>query len=409
MIIDPIVVFSTAAAIILLGFAANQFFKRTGVPAFLFLIFAGVLLGPIFNIISSNLLIPLLATFAEFTLMMVLFYGGITINLKKLLKGGGRIMVEVMLYVFISIALIAAFGNYAFGWGWSQSLIFASIIGGETTAAVVVPLTQGLKLREPTRIFLVLESTLNSVFLVMLFITFVSLYQNGGASISAAVTAVLSNFSIGIVAGIALSIIWVLTLNYVKRQKYTYVLTLSFILLTYVASSVVGGSGLLAVLIFGIFLGNNGFIGGLLKRRITMRQLEHRLEDFYEEVSFLFETFFFVLLGLVFSITLNNLIFGLVAGGILTLILLAVRTFSVSISTFKSEIRKDRKIIISLCAMGTTPATLAFLALSDKIPLANSFLQLTTYIIIFTNIVASIGAYFYFRNSKARSPSTRVV
>ncbi len=188
MTIDPLVVFSTAAAIILAGFAADQLFKKTGIPSFLFLIFAGVLLGPVFGIISENLLLPVLSTLAELTLMMVLFYGGMNTRLKTLLSSGSRIMVQILIYVFVSTALIAAFANYVLGWGGIQSLIFGAIVGGEISAAVMIPLSTALKLRGQTRAFLALESAFTAIFSVLLFITFVGLYQTGSASLSSAVT-----------------------------------------------------------------------------------------------------------------------------------------------------------------------------------------------------------------------------
>ena len=45
-----------------------------------------------------------------------------------------------------------------------------------------------------------------------------------------------------------------------------------------------------------------------------------------------------------------------------------------------------------MCAQGLTPATLAILAVSLQLPHANTFVNIVTYIIILTNIVATAGA-----------------
>ena len=68
-----------------------------------------------------------------------------------------------------------------------------------------------------------------------------------------------------------------------------------------------------------------------------------------------------------------------------------------SISTFRSEIAKDKGLILVAFAQGTTPATLAILALSYNLPLSGSFLTLVTYIIIFTNIITTVGAFSFAR------------
>lgn len=44
---DTVFVFSIVAAIIVVGFAGELFFKKTGIPAFVFLIFMGILIGPV--------------------------------------------------------------------------------------------------------------------------------------------------------------------------------------------------------------------------------------------------------------------------------------------------------------------------------------------------------------------------
>ena len=398
---DPVFIFSIAAVIIFIAFIADQFFKKSGIPAFIFLIFAGIILGPITNLISRDVMLPILGTIAELTLAMVLFYGGMGIKLHKLLANSGRVFIQVVLYVIPSTLLIATFANYVLGWGWPQALIFGSIVGGETTSAVMVPLSKGLKLKEATRVFLVLESAMNSVFSVILFLTFIGFYQTGTASPYAAIDNIVSNFSIGIVIGLTLSLVWIYVLDYVKQHKYTYVLTLGFLLATYVIADVFGGSALLAVLIFGVLLANHRFVEVFLRRKLHINLLQHKLSEFQEELSFLLEAFIFVFLGLIFSISLNNVFFGLLIGGMVTLILLIVRGLAVSTSTFRSAISKDKKTLMLLCAQGLTPATLSVLALGYGIPLANTFIGLVTYVIIFTNIVTAIGSYLAAKRLKS--------
>ncbi|MCL4400942.1 cation:proton antiporter, partial [Candidatus Parvarchaeota archaeon] len=399
---NPVEIFSIVAAIILIGFAGDQFFRRTGVPSFLFLILAGIIIGPILGIFSPTMLLPALGTISILTLTMVLFSGGIYINIRALLRNGGRIFTQVILYVILSMIIIAFFAHSVLGWDWTQALIFGSIVGGETTAAVMVPLARRLPLVEDVRVFLTVESALNSILTVIFFITFVGLYQSGGVSLSNAVSSIASNLSIGIVIGLALSLIWIYLLNAIKKYKYTYVLTLGLLFLTYSVSSSLGGSGLLAVLIFGIVLGNHGFIGEIIHKVFKMSTLEKRLAEFQEEISFLLETFFFVFLGLIFSIALSSLLFGLIIGSAIVIILLASRAFATTISTFRSRLAYNKKTIFLLCAQGLTPATLAILALSYNIPLANTFVELVTYIIIITNIVTTVGSYLAFNSNKPK-------
>ena len=83
-------VFALVAGIIVIGFAGQIFFKKTGIPIYIFLILTGIILRPILNVFSRQSLIPVLAIFAELTLLMVLFYGGLGLNFRSVLANGGK-------------------------------------------------------------------------------------------------------------------------------------------------------------------------------------------------------------------------------------------------------------------------------------------------------------------------------
>src|SRR5436309_9266129 len=163
------VIFGLVAGIIILGFGGELFFKRTGVPSFLFLIFIGILLGPVLGAIPGQQLLPILGTVATLTLIMVVFYSGMDTNIRTVVSGSGRILMQVTLYVIPSIIVIGVIQHFLLGWDLLQSLIFGSIIGGETTAAVVIPLSRSLKLRDKTITFVSVESTLNSIYSIVIF------------------------------------------------------------------------------------------------------------------------------------------------------------------------------------------------------------------------------------------------
>ena len=138
--LDAPFVFAVIAAILIIGFLGDLFFKKTGIPFFIFLIVIGIVLGPILNVFPREPLLPALAIFSELTLLMVLFYGGLDTKFDAVIKGGGRAFIQVAIYVLTSTTIIGLLVNILIGWDILQSFIFASMVGGETTAAVVIPL-----------------------------------------------------------------------------------------------------------------------------------------------------------------------------------------------------------------------------------------------------------------------------
>ena len=397
---DTVSIFSIVTAVIVVGFAGEMFFRRTGIPAFVFLILMGILIGPVLNLLPRDSLIPSLGVFAELTLLMVLFYGGMDTRIRTAVREGGRALLQVTIYVAGSTVAIALVVSFLLGWDLISSFIFASMVGGETTAAVVIPLSRSLKLPEATMAFLTLESAMNSIFSIILFFAFLGIYQTGIADWAGALQTVASSFSVGIVLGGALSGVWILILNHFHERKYTYVLTLGFVFATYVISARLGGSGELSVLIFGIVLGNYGLLNELMNWHISMDVLQKKLGLFQEEISFLMETLFFVFLGLTFQVAGVQIFGNLTIGVEVLFVLLLFRIVSTTVSTKGSELRQNRREIILMCAQGLVPATLAIFAVNLSLPHADSFLNIVTYVIILTNIVTAIGGIIRLRSQK---------
>ncbi|HUI00480.1 MAG TPA: cation:proton antiporter [Nitrososphaerales archaeon] len=392
------------AGVIVLGFGGELFFKRTGIPSFLFLIFVGILLGPVLKVVSGLQLVPVLGVIATLTLIMVIFYSGMDLHVRTVFSESGRIFLQVVLYVIPSTFAIGFVTSYLFHWDLIQSLILGSIVGGETTAAVVVPLSRGLHLNDSTVTFVSLESVLNSVFSVVLFTTFVGAYQSANPSIAGALSTIASNFSVGIVSGAVLSLAWLFVLQRLKENKYTYVFTMGLVFATYSISSALGGSGILSTLVFGIMLGSYKLLNSLFEKRpFDMDPLQRQLGTFQGEISFLLETFFFVFLGLTFSIDPTRVLSYLEDGVLLLTILLAFRTLAATVSTRKSPMASSRSVIVLMCAQGLTPATLAIIAVNDNLPLAPIFLNIVTYVIILTNIVTTVGSFWVARKGRGKT------
>ncbi len=321
-------------------------------------------------------------------------------KIKEVILGSGRTLAQVTIYVILSIFTIGLFAHFVLKWELVQSLIFGSMIGGETTAAVVVPLTRTLKLQEKTITFLTLESLLNSILSIVMFTAFLDLYKHGTTNWTIPLETIGENFVIGIAVGIGLSIVWLFVLRYLRDFKYTYVFTLGLLFTTYSITQVLQGSGLIAVLIFGLLIGNEKSVLPLLRQKFTISDTREQFNKFQSEMSFLMETFFFVFLGLTFLINPDKIIYDLALGLIFLAILLFIRFFATRISTRGSEIGKDKSLIFLICAQGIVPATLSIVALNEGLPLANTFLSLTVYVIILTNIVTTVGTIWVVKKIK---------
>ncbi|HJT09822.1 MAG TPA: cation:proton antiporter [Candidatus Nitrosotalea sp.] len=401
---NELLLFSIIAGIIFFGFGGEIFFKRTGISYYLFLILIGVVLGPILAIFPRQPLVPVLGIFSSFTLIMILFYSGMDMKIREVIKGSPRTIVQVTIYVVSSIFIIGISVHFILGWDIVQSLIFGSMVGGETASVVVIPLSRSLRLGQNTVTFLTLESILNSIYSIVFYTAFVGLYKTGSSSWITPLTTIGMNFMIGITLGVVLSIAWMFMLKFFHGFKYTYVLTLGLLLTTYAITEVLHGSGLVAVLIFGLFLGSSKPVLSRLRQRFDISDLKDQFYKFQGEISFLMETFFFVFLGLVFVIKPSEILSNLLLGVLILGILMAFRFIATTLSTKNSALYNDRHTIFLICAQGVVPATLSVAALGEGIPLADTFVSLAVYVIILTNIVTTVGSIIITRKNRNSEP-----
>ena len=398
---DPTLVFAVVAGVITVGFLGEFLFRRTGVPSFLFLIVFGILLGPVFGVFPGQQLLPVLGLFAELTLVMILFYSGLDMKLQSVFQGGLRTLILVSLYVGLATTIVGLVGNLVFKWDIVQSFIFGSIIGGQTATPVVVPLAKSLHLPQETVAIVTLESVINSIVGIVIFLALIGVYSSGSLSIISALFGIAARFSIGIVLGGVLSITWVLVLEKYKEQKYTYVLTVGLLLLTYSVVDIAGGSGELGVFMFGLIFGNYKLLNYIRKRPIDLGLLASSLTKFQDEISFLLNTLFFVFLGLTFRLGAADLLIDLMIAAVLAGALLGSRLVSVQVATYHSAILEDNRVeIFVLSAQGATQATLAIIAYNAGLPLGGLFLTLAAFIIIITNLVTTVGAIWMRRRRR---------
>lgn len=392
--IEETLVIMLLALVVLLGYFGHIFFKKTRIPHFLLLISVGIMIN-LLNILDKEFLIPIVGLFSTLTLIMVTFYSGLNLELYDIIYQSGRAFLQSLTYILVSVILIGVVAHLLLGWPLLESFIFSSMTGGEITAAVVVPLVFSLGLRDEVKALLTLETAISTIITIVLFFMFLNQWLAGTTDIYNAVISVVSNFTVAIIFGIIFSLISIKVLLRFRREEYTFVLIIGELLLIYTLVKFIGGNGELASLIFGLFLSNNRMLSEYMHIdfEADISMLIFRLNEFQDEISFIFETLFFVFLGMVFVIDPSTILLNLTVASIFVLILLITRFSAVSIANLGSETYNYRLIITILCAQGIVPASLSIYLLRYDLALKYTFMSLITYIIILTNIITTIGVW----------------
>jgi potassium/hydrogen antiporter len=121
-------------------------------------------------------------------------------------------------------------------------------------------------------------------------------------------TGFFSQVAISLAASFLVGFGWSRLLPYLSEQPFWQVLTFSMVLLLYAGTERLGGSGLLAVLGFGLAISNlSGGRRSLVPTLFEFSQggagAHEQILNFHAELSFLVRTFFFVLIGVVVELS----------------------------------------------------------------------------------------------------------
>ena len=285
--------------ILFLSFFFSALFERSRIPDVLLLTLVGIVLGPLMHWVEPQDLGKVGGVLGTFTLVVILGESGTALQLsviRKYLKP----MLSLTLATFVvtvGIDFLVAF------FGLALSVLLALAVGmalGGTSSAVVIPMVRSLKVREPTATILVIESALTDVLSIVLAIGFMEAASQGRfrpERLAGSIVAALTGAGvIGFVGGVA----WLRIVSAVRQFPNTAFATSAWVCILYGISEMIGLSGAIAALVFGITLSNYpmAVARNLIFRRGELGAVAESDRSFYQEIIFFLKTFFFVYLGL---------------------------------------------------------------------------------------------------------------
>jgi cell volume regulation protein A len=375
--------------IVCLGYIGNFLFNRKGIPDNLLLILFGIALGPALHLIDPTGYTSIAPIFSSLALLIILFDGGMNLNLYKVLEESPKAMVLGVVNVLLSMALTVAFTSVVLGWDLLHGLLLGTIIGG-TSSSIVLPLTQKMDVPERIDTLLSLESVFTDAIVIVVGITFLDLIVSAKSMVFEEVAkSIASAFSIGVVFGLICGVVWLKLLSAIKDQTYDDILTLSVALFFYGLTEVVGGNGAIFALMFGLVLGNGVEIGGIFRMEGIV-EIGGIMRKFMSQMSFFIRTYFFVYLGLILFIENRMTVLYSLA---LSLLLLVGRYIGVTFTTFRDhELGEYSGVITSMMPRGLAAAIMAQLVASSGIAYSSMFPELIMIVIIVSVVISSMGA-----------------
>src|SRR5690606_1641950 len=239
------------------------------------LILIGLVFGPISTLITddgSKWIEPVwngtkglfpgdsLYNFVSLAIGIILFEGGLTLKRNEISKVGPVIFKLISIGATVTFIGAGLATHYIFGLSWKIAFLFAALII-VTGPTVIAPILRNIPLKKDVSAVLkwegILIDPIGALVAVLIF-EFISLGDSSGYTKQAFIEfgkIVIVGFSFGIAAGIALYFA-------IKKKLIPHYLlnvtALSVVLLVFVESDIFAHeSGLLAVVVMGMYLGNS--------------------------------------------------------------------------------------------------------------------------------------------------------
>lgn len=291
------------AAVLLLGALGEVVFQRTGIPQPLWLVACGLVLGPVLGLVPREDLAELSSFVALPALVVVLTELGTRLEFGSLARGlpragplAGAALLGSMLVVALASFVAALAGALPEDWSFAHSLLLGAVLGAPCVL-VVAPAMVRARLAPATTLPLELASALSGAATVVVVALLVSAMSPATEGFADSLVGLLVSSSVGVGLGLVWAGLWFGFLYALQAPVYAYPATLASLLVLYVVTSQLGGSGPLAVLVAAVLIPNAPVVAKRLRLRRPV-EISKDARGYRRLVGLTVRSVFFLFVGL---------------------------------------------------------------------------------------------------------------
>jgi potassium/hydrogen antiporter len=366
------------AFLFIVGVLTTRFSTRLGVPSLILFILVGMVMGSdVLGIVYFDNA-SLTQKIGVIALIIILFEGGLQTNWKDVRPVIVPSLSLATIGVLITSGIIAVAAKMILGLDWLESILFGAIVGS-TDAAAVFAVLKGHNISPKLGSTLEAESGSNDPMAVFLTVAMIELITIPDTSILTLIGDFFLQMGLGLLLGLIFGKVAVKALNSINLDSSGLypVFATAFALLTYGVTAFLNGSGLLAVYIAAIIIGN------------TEIAYRHSIFRFSEGFAWMMQILMFVILGLlVFPSELFTPAI-LIQGLMISLILILVaRPVAVFISTINMQYSQKERVFLSWAGLkGAVPIILATFPLLAGIEDSHQIFNVVFFVVLTSALI----------------------
>ncbi len=333
------------------GLIAQSLAHHLRIPGIVLLLITGALLGPEgIQLVDPKLYHESLHMLVGFAVAVILFEGGLNLNIKRIKKESKAIRSLITFGAAITILGAMCVAHFVLQWSWQLSFLFGTLVS-VTGPTVVNPLLKRIKLNSSVKTVLEGEGLLIDPIgaLVAIIALEIVVYPND-SSFYSGIMHLVTRLGFGVLVGAigGFLVAYIIKPKKLIPQHLKNIFVLTFVLALYHFSNYfLPESGIGAVTIAGIVVGN-------IKSKVL-----HELVEFKEQLTSMFIAMLFVMLAAdVKFADIQTLGYpGLLVVGLLMFV---VRPINVFTSTVGTDLKLNEKMFLSwLAPRGIVAAAIA--------------------------------------------------
>lgn len=384
---------TSLSLIFLVGLAMASICKSIKLPRIIGMLITGLVLGPyVLNLLDSSIL-GISADLRQLALIIILIKAGLSLNISDLRKIGRPAILMSFLPAVFEIAACVVFAPPLLGVTRLEAAIIGAVLGAVSPAVVVPKMVSLIETRYGTDKnipqLILAGASLDDVFVIVLFSTFIGMAQGGTAKFTDFV-----NIPISIILGILLGAFVGWALAKFFETAYTHghcirnsikviiLLGVAFLLMAVetLLEGVISVSGLLAVMSMACVLQTK-----------SVSEVSKRLSEKYGKLWLAAEVILFVLVGAAVDIR-----YTLEAGAVAIFLILAVlvfRSVGVWLCLIGTPLNFKEKLfcVIAYLPKATVQAAIGSVPLALGLPCGNMVLSVAVLSIILTAPLGALG------------------